>query len=98
MIYGQAVAIDGGEIDLEQVIDGGEISLSTLIDGGEVGVFFDTGRGGLPYTGAYDVVPTFEDQEFQTAGRQLRENMIFRAIPVLEVSNIQGGITVTIGG
>lgn len=36
-IYGDRVAIDGGEIVLSSAIDGGEGVLSSLIDGGELG-------------------------------------------------------------
>ena len=36
-IYGDRVAIDGGEIVLTSALDGGEGVLSSLIDGGEIG-------------------------------------------------------------
>lgn len=36
-IYGDRVAIDGGEIVLSSALDGGEGALANLIDGGEIG-------------------------------------------------------------
>lgn len=39
MIYGDAVAYDGGEINLDLNIDSGDIDLNLQIDGGELGVF-----------------------------------------------------------
>lgn len=36
-IYGDRVAMDGGEISLSVALDGGEGALSNVIDGGELG-------------------------------------------------------------
>lgn len=39
MIYGDAVAMDGGEILLTKAIDGGEVGMLSSMDGGEIGSF-----------------------------------------------------------
>lgn len=86
--FGNAVAIDGTEV-----------CLGINIDGAEIGVFYDTGGGSFPvYPGPYEYIPVFMDQVAPTEGKWMRQDVVFRAISVLEVSNPQGGITVTIGG
>lgn len=39
MVYGDAVAMDGGEILLTKAIDGGEVGMLSSMDGGEIGSF-----------------------------------------------------------
>ena len=79
LIYGNAVAIDGGEIELDSMIDGGEIELDNLIDGGEVGVFFSI--GGTPYTGETEVTPTEDTQYLLTQGYFMSANVKVNPIP-----------------
>ena len=49
------------------------------------------------YTGAYEMMPSFNEKELQTKNKVLEENVVFHAIPVYSVSNPAGGNTVTIG-
>lgn len=51
-----------------------------------------------PYEGDYEVVPIYEDIDLETKEKYMEENVKVNAIPVHEVSNPQGGVTVTIGG
>lgn len=53
--------------------------------------------GGEPYTGEYAVMPNFEVQELATKDKQMKDNVKIQSIPVYEVSNPTGGITLTIG-
>ena len=53
--------------------------------------------GGEPYTGEYEVTPNFEVQELATKDKQMKDNVKIQSIPVYEVSNPTGGITLTIG-
>lgn len=53
--------------------------------------------GGEPYTGEYEVMPKFETQELATKNKQMKDNVKIQSIPVYEVSNPTGGITLTIG-
>lgn len=73
------------------------IDVDILIDGGEIGAFYNSGSSAT-FEGPYDCTPTFEDIVLPTENKWMTGDMVFRAIPVLEVSNPQGGITVTIGG
>lgn len=87
--YGNAVAIDGGEILLTINIDGGEVTLSQLFDGGEVGV----GMPILPdqYTGDLTVTPkAFEEQVLQTAFKTMPGNVVVLEVPYWETSNPNG--------
>lgn len=43
MQYGDAVVIDGADIELDNQIDGREISLDNRISGGEIGAFYNSG-------------------------------------------------------
>lgn len=70
MIFGDTVAIDGGEI-----------SLDICIDGGEVGVFYDTGRAAPEYTGETIITPTRETQVLQTANTTVTEDITVLPIP-----------------
>lgn len=54
--------------------------------------------GRLPYyTGEYTVNPRKVEQTLLTADKSMEENVIVNAIAYAEVSNPQGGSTVTIG-
>ena len=87
MRFGDAVAIDGGEIDL-----------SLCIDGGEIGLFYNKGGPQPVYPGPYSVIPDFVGSVLSTANKAMSSDVTVAQIPVAEVSNPQGGITVTIGG
>lgn len=67
-IYGNAVAIDGGEI-----------GLVNKIDGGEIGSFYPL----LPetYTGATEVTPTQYTQVLNTNGKMVITNITVNPIP-----------------
>lgn len=54
--------------------------------------------GGEPYTGEYEVQPSFENQTLLTAHKLLARNVTVEAIEVSTVSNPSGGNTVYIGG
>ena len=96
MIFGNAVAIDGAEVGQDIRIDGGELGLSNMA-GGDLGVYYQAG-GHPPFEGPYEYTPVFEDIIVPAQDKWMLHDVTFRAIPVLEVSNPQGGITVTIGG
>lgn len=52
---------------------------------------------GETYKGSYEVVPTADFQLLSTADCILVEDILVHSIPYYEVSNEQGGLTVTIG-
>ena len=96
--FGNAVAIDGAEINLGINVDGAEISLGINIDGAEVGVFYDTGGGSFPfYPGPYIVDPTFNDIVLDTGNHVMTHDVTVREIYVGRVTNPSGGKTITIG-
>ena len=68
MIYGDAVAIDGGEI-----------SLDVRIDGGELGVVMPLYPEA--YAGPTTVIPNEETQTLETAGLMVAENITVEPIP-----------------
>lgn len=47
-IYGNTVAIDGGEIQITNAIDGGEVGLSNMV-GGDLDVAYVTGGGTMEH-------------------------------------------------
>ena len=49
------------------------------------------------YVGSYDIIPKIESQVMPTADKRLTKDITVQAIPYFEVSNIEGGKTVTIG-
>lgn len=51
-----------------------------------------------PYEGSYDIMPKLISQTLPTNDRHLYENILVRAIPYTEVTNIQRGLTAIIGG
>lgn len=53
--------------------------------------------GGRPYEGEYDVNPTFNNQELNTRGAILQENIVVNSISVNKSANESGGNTVVIG-
>lgn len=79
MIYGNAVAIDGGEISLSIQVDGGEVALVSYIDGGEQGVFMPIYPDN--YTGAFEVTPSGETQILNTSGLMMPQNVTINPIP-----------------
>lgn len=52
---------------------------------------------GIPYTGDYEVTPTFDEQYLYTNGKMMMDDVNVHKIPVVRTSNPQGGITVVIG-
>lgn len=49
------------------------------------------------YTGEYEVIPkAFQSQELKTKGLVLNDNIVVKEIPYAEVSNLGGGVTITI--
>lgn len=52
---------------------------------------------GEVYEGAYEVTPSGSFQLLPTADRVLTDDILVHPIPYSEVSNAQGGLTVTIG-
>lgn len=52
---------------------------------------------GETYKGSYEVIPTDGFQLLPTSDRVLTDDIIVHPIPYSEVSNEQGGLTVTIG-
>lgn len=50
------------------------------------------------YDGAYQAIPTFEDQVFLTKNKTMRNDFEVVQIPVSRTANPQGGNTVFIGG
>lgn len=53
--------------------------------------------GGIPYTGEYEVTPTFDEQTLETKDRLLSDNVTVHSIPVSRTINPQGGKTIYIG-
>lgn len=96
LIFGNAVAIDGGELSLEYRIDGGEVMLDYRIDGGEVGIVYrDSGETHGFYPGPYIVVPNVYDQTLSTRDLIMTDDVHVLEVPYAETSN-QYGTTVTI--
>ena len=50
-----------------------------------------------PYEGPYEVIPAFDDQILETAEKTMSDDVVVKEIPVAEVSNPAGGLTLTIG-
>lgn len=50
------------------------------------------------YTGETEVTPTDQEQQLDTSGKKMGDDITVKPIPYAEVSNHSGGITVTIGG
>lgn len=50
------------------------------------------------YEGPYEVTPLFDEQILETRKKSMADDVTVLAIPIYEVSNPQGGTTVTIGG
>ena len=86
--YGNAVAIDGGEILLTVNIDGGEMTLVNQMDG-DMGAFMPI----LPdqYTGDLTVTPkAWEEQVLETAFKTMPGNVVVLEVPYWETSNPNG--------
>lgn len=50
------------------------------------------------YEGEYTVTPRVRPQSVPVAGYRMRKDVQVEAIPYVEISNLQGGKTVNIGG
>lgn len=86
--YGNAVAIDGGEVLLSVNIDGGEISLVSEVSG-DIGEFMPI----LPeqYTGELVVTPkAYQEQVLETALKTMPGNVVVLEVPYWETSNPNG--------
>lgn len=57
-----------------------------------------TGSSSELYSGDYEITPTFTQQQLETEGKIMEENVIAQAIPVARASNTAGGQSVLIGG
>ncbi len=51
-----------------------------------------------PYTGSYEITPTFDEQTLETTGKLMSDNVKVFAIPVERVANTAGGYTIIVGG
>lgn len=95
-IFGNAVAMDGGEISLDVRIDGGELNLVSEFDG-DISEYMPI----LPeqYTGQTDVSPTEEVQTLLTRGLVVPDNVTVEAIPSdyigSSVARYQGQVEIT---
>lgn len=49
------------------------------------------------YEGPYEIRPAVHAQELETENLRMKQNLLVKEIPYLEVSNTSGGTTVTIG-
>ena len=49
------------------------------------------------YEGPYVVTPDFTDQVLETAEKMMSDDVIVNEIPVAEVTNPAGGLTLTVG-
>lgn len=80
----------------EPFVINAELKSSAQINAGlNVGI---PGMGGTPYDGPYAVTPaTYREQVLATKNRSMREDVTVGKIPVYEVSNVTGGLTLTIG-
>lgn len=82
----------------------------TFNDGDNFIAEFDSGstfegnfNDGVPqtagvYNGSYDVIPKIEAQTLYTKDKLMLDDVNIRSIPRADVSNVQGGVTITIGG
>lgn len=50
------------------------------------------------HLGAYNIVPTFEEQKLHTQSLLMRDDVTIESIPVIKIANPSGGNTVIIGG
>lgn len=50
------------------------------------------------YTGDYVIRPEFQDRVLETSQKLMSDDVVVRAIEVQRVSNVEGGLTVYIGG
>lgn len=94
-VYGNAVVIDGGEIQLNNLIDGGEVSLNSLIDGGEIGVFYRVAPSGS-YPGPYTVTPSEETQVLSTNTKVMAADVTINPIPSNYGRIVYNGSTITV--
>ena len=50
------------------------------------------------YSGEYEITPTSYEQELETSGLRMRDDVVVHEIPYFETTNPSGGYTVIIGG
>ena len=82
----------------DTVVVDGQIDLIADYDA-ETGVFTAIKEYEYPqYNGETVVIPRAEEEQvLQTARKTVMENITVREIPYTEVTNVQGGLTVSIG-
>ena len=75
-----------------------EIELELVMDVSELELELDS-SGYIPetYDGPYEVIPDFEDQVLETEDLLMSDDVVVKEIPVAEVSNPAGGLTLTVG-
>lgn len=73
----------------------GERHLSGTIPGT---LIFHAGGDAKEYDGPYEVTPMLQPQTLETSGLVMKADMSIKKIPIAEVTNNSGGITVIIGG
>lgn len=61
---------------------------------GELAMAYST--AGVKYEGDYEVIPTVDGLNMATRGKLMVDDVIVRAIPFYEVSNLSGGNTIYI--
>ena len=60
------------------------------------GVGTQTYRDRDPYTGDYEATPSWEEQDFATAGKSMQRDFTVHGIVKQETSNEWGGLTLSI--
>lgn len=86
-----------GELKIQNEFDG-ELRCSNSFDG-ELSVVERVAES-YPdvYDGRYEVVPDMEDIVLPCADKLMADDVTVKCIPVWQVSNTSGGLTVIIGG
>lgn len=72
---------------------GASVSPPVAVD---VGVATETYRDREPYTGDYETTPSWEEQDFATAGKSMQRDFTVHGIVKQETSNEWGGLTLSI--
>lgn len=78
----------------------GRVSKTFTLQGKvNVGSVFQSEGADVPvYEGPYSVVPSLEDHILTTSDKLMTDDVTVKQIPCIKVSNISGGMTITIGG